>query len=252
MKLYGLIGYPLTHSFSQAYFTRKFEELGLKDCRYQNFPIERIGDVQKLLSSEEDLQGLNVTIPYKEEIIPYLDVLSHDADAIGAVNTICFESAGFAGYNTDWIGFTQSLTPMMTQWEKPPSALILGSGGSAKAVAYALILLKIPYVMISRWRRETGITYDELTDDLIEASHLIINTTPLGMSPKTEGAPDLNYRAIGPRHLLYDLIYNPAQTLFLRKGHEQGAQIKNGLDMLQFQAEASWALWQRNEEGFSF
>ena len=252
MKLFGLIGYPLVHSFSQAYFTRKFEELRLHDHRYQNFPIERLEDFPKLLSTETDLHGLNVTIPYKELIIPYLDVLSHDVEVIGAVNTICFESAGLVGYNTDWIGFKQSLTPSLGLWSKLPSALILGTGGSAKAVGYALIQLNIPYLMVSRKRRATGLTYEELTDDIIADSLLIINTTPVGMSPKTETAPVLNYQAITPRHLLFDLIYNPAQTLFLRKGQEHGAQVKNGLEMLQYQAEASWALWQSNLEGFSY
>jgi shikimate dehydrogenase len=252
MKLFGLIGYPLTHSFSQAYFSLKFDELGLHDHRYRNFPLEHIEDFPKLLVSEDDLAGLNVTIPYKEEIIPYLDTLSPEAEAIGAVNIICFGSAGLLGFNTDWIGFKESLEPDLRNWQKTPSALILGTGGAAKAVSFALATLGIPYVMVSHRRRLTGVTYEEVSGDLIAKSLLIINTTPLGMPQFADSAPPLDYQAIGEYHLLYDLIYNPAQTPFLKRGEERGARTKNGLDMLHIQAEASWELWMKHQRGFSF
>jgi len=252
MKIFGLIGYPLTHSFSEAYFTQKFQALGLSDHVYRNFPISRIEDFPKLLVAEEELGGLNVTIPYKESIIQYLDSLSAEAERIGAVNTICFGSAGLLGQNTDWIGFKASLEPLLSHWDKTPSALILGTGGAAKAVRFALTNLRIPYVMISRNRTSVGLTYDELTDDLISRSLLIINTTPLGAYPAIAEAPEISYEAIGADHLLYDLIYNPAQSTFLKKGEERGARTKNGLEMLQIQADASWVLWQQNQMGHTF
>lgn len=252
MKIFGLIGYPLTNSFSEEYFTQKFQALGLSDHVYRNFPLSRVEDFPKLLVTEEEMSGLNVTIPYKESIIPYLGSLSAEAEAIGAVNTISFGSAGLLGQNTDWIGFKASLEPLLSHWDKTPSALILGTGGASKAVAYALTTLRIPYVMISRNRTSLGLTYDELKDDLVSRSLLIINTTPLGTYPMTGEAPEISYDSIGAGHLLYDLTYNPAQSTFLRKGQERGAGTKNGLEMLQIQAEASWVLWQQNQMGHTF
>ncbi len=252
MKFFGLIGYPLTHSFSQSYFSQKFETLGLHDHVYKNFPLKTVEDFPKLLASEEEFSGLNVTIPHKEAIIPYLDTLSPEAEAIGAVNTICFGNPGLSGHNTDWIGFKESLEPYLSIWEKTPSALILGTGGAAKAVAFAMTKLNIPFILVSRKRRDTGITYHELNADLIAKSFLIVNTTPIGMHPMTDSSPLQDYSAIGKEHLLYDLIYNPAQSLFLKTGAERGARTKNGLEMLHLQAEASWNLWLKNQIGFSF
>lgn len=252
MIVYGLIGYPLEHSFSQAYFTQKFRESGLADHVYRNFPLVSIADFPKLIATEPELHGLNVTIPHKESVIPYLNDLSTDAEEIGAINTICFESHGLVGYNTDWIGFKRSLEPLLSLWPGPPEALILGTGGSSKAVAYALSRLGIRYTIVSRERRVSGLTYAELSDSLISATNLIINTTPLGMSPKTGDAPPLPYNALTAKHLLYDLIYNPAQSQFLTEGQARGARIKNGLEMLQIQADEALALWQRNSSGLSY
>ena len=244
MKLYGLIGYPLSHSFSAPYFTRKFEQLGLGDHVYRNFPLERIEDFTELLKREPDLNGLNVTIPYKESVMLYLDAIAPEASEIGAVNTICFTQEGISGHNTDWIGFKDSLEPLLSFFHEKPSALILGTGGASKAVAYALGQLEISWIKISRRRAKDLLHYDDLSDELLSNTHLIVNTTPLGMTPDVDVCPPLNYDIISEYHLLYDLVYNPAQTLFLRNGESRGAQTKNGLDMLHLQAEAAWALWQ--------
>jgi shikimate dehydrogenase len=244
MHLYGLIGYPLTHSFSRDYFTSKFKALGLSDHVYQNFPLRRIEEFPGLLVTEENLRGLNVTIPYKETIIPYLHVVAQEARDIGAVNTICFESIGLVGYNTDWLGFRDSLIQLLDRFERKPSALILGSGGSAKAVAFALAALGIAFTVVSRYKKAAVISYDELPGELVAQSHLIINTTPLGMNHLSDMLPGIDYDALTSQHLLYDLIYNPEVTPFLKKGLEKGAAIKNGLEMLYRQADAGWTLWQ--------
>lgn len=244
MKVYGLIGYPLGHSFSAEYFSRKFVEMGLDDRVYRNFPLSEITRFPALIAEHENLCGLNVTIPYKSAVIPYLDRLSVEAAGIGAVNTICFRGDEMTGHNTDLIGFRDTLLPLLGE-NVPERALILGSGGSAKTVAYVLRTLNIAFSFVSRNEGPGHLTYAELTPDHIASSHLIVNTTPLGMSPETGAFPAIDYSAISDRHILYDLIYNPAETVFLRKGRDRGAVTKNGLDMLTCQAEASWHLWNR-------
>jgi shikimate dehydrogenase len=252
MHVFGLIGYPLTHSFSKPYFTEKFARLGLTDHAYENFPLEQIENFPKLLATQSELTGLNVTIPYKETIVPYLDSLSSDADKIGAVNTICFESSRLVGYNTDWLGFRAAIMSLKEPPDDTWHALILGTGGGAKAVAYTLADLKIRYTFVSRRRLHFGKTYEELTPALIANARLIVNTTPLGMFPNVDAAPRIPYEALTADHLLFDLIYNPEETMFLRNGRENGARTENGKSMLVFQAEESWKLWQRYPSGFLF
>lgn len=241
MKLrrqYGLIGYPLSHSFSPGYFAEKFANEGISDAHYDLYPLEQISDVQELLDGS--LSGINVTIPYKEQVIPYLDVLDEEAAAIGAVNTIRFEHGITKGYNTDVYGFEQSLLGAC-EGHLPERALILGTGGAAKAVQYTLEKHKVQFLSVSRTSGD--ITYDKLTSEMIAEHRLIVNTTPLGMYPKDDSCPDIDYKSITQEHVLYDLVYNPTQTLFLKQGKDQGAKTKNGLDMLKLQAERSWQIW---------
>ena len=235
-RKFGLIGYPLTHSFSPGYFARKFTEEEIADAQYDLYPLSQIDEFTSL----KDIVGLNVTIPYKEQVIPYLDELSDEAKSIGAVNTIHFIDGKKVGYNTDVIGFKDSLEPLLNK-EKETSALVLGTGGAAKAVWYVLEQLKIPFYKVSRTKGD--ISYADITSELIRSSHLIVNTTPLGMSPNIDAAPELPYDALSSQHLLYDLIYNPEKTLFLKQGEIHQARIKNGLEMLILQAEASWKIW---------
>jgi len=241
MKVYGLIGYPLSHSFSKGFFAEKFAREGIRDCMYESFPIPEIGDLPALLAQYSDLQGLNVTIPYKQAVMSYLDELSPAAAQIGAVNCIHFKDGRKIGYNTDAIGFRRSLEPLLQPHHN--KALVLGTGGAAKAVQYVLEGLNIPYKLVSRQASADAISYDQL-DAATMASHtLIINTTPLGMYPNVSAAPALPYEQLTDKHLLYDLIYNPAVTAFLQQGADRGATIKNGHEMLILQAEASWEIW---------
>lgn len=240
MKGYGIIGYPLLHSFSPAYFARKFEALGI-DASYQIFELENIVAFPSLLQQHPYLQGLNVTIPYKRSIVPYLDELDEDAAAIGSVNCISISGGKTKGYNTDHTGFRKSLEPLLQPQHN--KALILGTGGSSYAVAYALDRLGIAYQKVSRTKADGTLTYNELDADLLSNHPLIINTTPVGMHPRETECPLASYEGIGNSHLLYDLIYNPALTEFLRRGSELGAAVKNGLEMLHIQAEASWEIW---------
>ncbi len=246
MKKYGLIGYPLGHSFSVPYFQKKFEENGI-DAVYENFPIEDIAQFTSLIEDEGELEGLNVTVPYKEQVIPYLDVLSKTARQIRAVNTIrvCKRDGRVAliGHNTDVIGFERSLKEHLKDHHK--SALVLGSGGSSKAVLFVLEELGIKFRVVSRNQGEGLSTYGDLTADIIKDTPLIINTTPLGMHPQMDTFPDIPYAAITSDHLLFDLVYNPSETRFLALGKEQGAAIVNGYDMLVYQAEGSWDRWNR-------
>lgn len=238
---YGLIGYPLSHSFSPGYFKAKFEQEGIT-ARYELFAIPSIDRYPDLLKHQPDLRGLNVTIPYKELVIPYIDELDSIAKEIGAVNCIYIKDKRSKGFNTDVTGFKQSLLPLLKPWHR--NALVLGTGGASLAVAYVLKELGIAYRFVSRHSRvEENITYADLNADLVAAHQLIINTTPMGMYPDEQSCPDLAYDGIGEMHLLYDLIYNPGKTLFLTKGQQQGAAIKNGLEMLELQAEASWHIW---------
>ena len=240
MKWYGLIGYPLGHSFSKKYFTQKFEREGL-DCRFENFPIEDIELLPGLLQKNPLLLGLCVTIPYKEKVIPFLHELSPDVQQIGACNSIRIRNGKLTGFNTDTTGFKQSLLQQLQPHHT--SALILGTGGASKAVEYVLRQLGIAYTFVSRTAKQGVITYKALTADIIKSHPLIINASPAGTFPDTEVCPDIPYEAIGDQHFLFDLIYNPAKTLFLKRGEERGAAIQNGLDMLIAQAEASWKLW---------
>jgi len=242
MRRYGLIGYPLSHSFSQRYFTGKFEKEGLSDCSYSNFPIASINELPGVLA-DPDLRGLNVTIPYKQQVIPYLTVLSPVVEAIGACNCIRIEGGVRTGYNTDVVGFERSLVKKLSSHHQ--QALVLGSGGASKAVEWVLQQLGIAYRLVSRQPRpDTGdLGYDDLDAGLLACYPLIVNTTPLGMYPKVNECPPLPYEAIGPRHYLYDLVYNPDRTLFLRHGEARGAAVENGHEMLVLQAEESWRIW---------
>lgn len=244
-RLYGLIGYPLTHSFSQNYFNQKFESERI-DARYINFEIPDIGDLMEVVAEYPNLCGLNVTIPYKEQVIPYMDEMDGDAAKIGAVNVIKFirgngGSLKFKGYNSDIIGFTDSIVPLLKPCQR--KALILGTGGAAKAVRQGLLNLGIEPVFVSRTPREGVLTYADLTPDVMAEHLIIVNTTPLGMYPHVDTAPDIPYDELTPDHLCYDLLYNPDETLFMKRAAENGAEVKNGLEMLLLQAFASWRIW---------
>lgn len=239
-KTYGLIGKKLSHSFSADFFNRKFKREKI-EAEYLNFELPTIKAIEMIFVEYPNLRGLNVTIPYKEAVVPYLDELSPAAEEAGAVNTIQFKGHKRIGHNTDVIGFEASLKPLLKPYHQ--KALVLGTGGAAKAVVYVLRKLGIAYQLVSRKAGANQITYDEVTPKTIEEYSLIINTTPLGMAPHLDAAPELPYEAIGPRHLLYDLIYNPEATLFLQKGKAQGAPTKNGLEMLEKQALAAWGIW---------
>ena len=238
--LYGLIGYPLSHSFSPAYFKKKFAEQGI-DAVYELFPIEHINEFPELLQKNPGIKGLNVTTPHKITVIDYLEELDNVATQIGAVNCIVIKDGIKKGYNTDAIGFEQSLNPLLQP--QHTHALILGTGGSSRAVAYTLTQLGIPFQKVSRHEAKGVLTYEKLTTDIIAQHKLIINTTQLGMYPLADAAPLIPYDGIGEHHLLYDLIYNPEESKFLSLGAERGAVIKNGFEMLQLQAEAGWLIW---------
>lgn len=246
MRTFGLVGFPLSHSFSETYFSEKFFRENIKDCCYVNFPLENICDIVGLIKNTPDLSGLNVTIPYKQDVIDYIDEIDGNAKKIGAVNTIKIcssENAVFTkGYNTDCVGFEISLKPLLRKHHK--TALILGSGGASKAVKFVLDSKGISYTQVSRTKSDIQtLTYNELNKEVMSSHQLIVNTTPLGMYPDSGQSPDIPYELITPEHLLYDLIYNPAETLFLKKGAAQGAQTKNGLEMLYLQAEKAWEIW---------
>jgi shikimate dehydrogenase len=237
---YGLVGYPLTHSFSPAYFNSKFQQEGI-DAVYHSFPIPDISHLPQLLQTHPQLHGLNVTIPYKQSVISYVKELDAVAETIGAINCIAIHNGSTKGYNTDVIGFEQSLLPLLQP--QHTHALVLGTGGASKAVTYVLDKLGINYQMVSRTEGAGCMSYNDLSDALIATHTLIINTTPLGMNPDIDVMPAIQFRSIGTGHLLYDLIYNPEETLFLKTGRLQGAQTKNGLEMLHLQAEAAWQIW---------
>ena len=244
MDKYGLIGYPLGHSFSISYFNEKFENEDI-DAVYENFEIPRIEDIKEIVDSNPELKGLNVTIPYKEQVLKYLKSISPEAKAIGAVNVIRIEHKSnksiLRGYNSDVIGFTKSIAPILNTFHK--KALILGTGGAAKAVQYGLQSLGLETMYVSRTKKRHAMTYEEVTPEIIQAYNVIVNCTPLGMYPHIEEYPKLPYEAMDNHHLLYDLLYNPDETLFLKKGKAQGATVKNGLEMLLLQAFASWEIW---------
>lgn len=246
MRLYGLIGYPLGHSFSQKYFSEKFAREGIADARYELFPIENVAALPALVAEHPDLKGLNVTIPHKETVIPLLHELDETARQVGAVNCIKFENQQLKGFNTDVTGFEQSLrTAGKGQWSGAgTAALILGAGGASKAVAYVLKKQGIPFLFVSRNPAGEGrISYEAIRQLPLAYYRLIVNTTPLGMAPNTGTCPDLPFEQLGPQHLVYDLVYNPAETLLLQRAKEKGCIVKNGLEMLHLQAEAAWQIW---------
>jgi shikimate dehydrogenase len=244
MALYGLIGYPLSHSFSGTYFNRKFQDAKLSGNKYRLFPLPDISDFPNLLADQPELAGLNVTIPHKITVLQFLHEVDKEAAGIGAVNCIGISDEGkyLTGFNTDIYGFRESLKPLLRSQHK--RALVLGTGGASKAITQALKQLGIEYISVSRTPSgENQLAYPDLTEEIISQHTLIINTTPLGTYPETSACPALPYLFIGKDHLLFDLVYNPAETLFLKQGKLQGAAIKNGLEMLQLQAERSWEIW---------
>jgi shikimate dehydrogenase len=242
MKKYGLIGFPLSHSFSKIYFADKFVREGITGCVYENFPLQNIDELPALLRAEPLLCGLNITIPYKQQVIPFL----HEADAVvqatGACNCIRIRNGRLQGFNTDVTGFEKSFVPHL----KPhhTRALVLGTGGAAKAVEYVLHQKNIAYKNVTRQKKsDTQFSYDELSEAILQQYRILINTTPLGMFPKVDESPALPYHFITPQHYLFDLIYNPSETKFLQEGKQRGAITENGSDMLTIQAEASWRIW---------
>ena len=249
MDKYGLIGYPLGHSFSVSFFNEKFANEGI-NARYINFEIPHIEALPEILASNPELCGLNVTIPYKQKVISYLDELSPEARAIGAVNVIRITHKGrntiLKGFNSDVIGFTRSIEPMLESIHK--KALILGTGGASRAIEYGLKSLGLETQFVSRTKKEGCITYEEVTPEIVKEYNVIVNCTPLGMYPKADTCPDLPYEAMDSHTILYDLIYNPDETLFLKKGAQYGADTKNGLEMLLLQAFASWDFWNGEEQ----
>lgn len=244
MKLFGLIGHPLSHSFSKKYFEEKFKKEGIEDCKYELFDLENCTELARVIDSNPDLIGLNVTIPHKEKAISLLDEIDSIAQEIGAVNTIRIDqfSKKLKGYNTDYFGFKNSLKPFLNHHHE--RALILGTGGASKAVEYALKDLNISCLKVSRNPQyDNEISYDEVNEFVILHHKLIVNTTPLGMSPNTTDCPNIPYEQLSENHFLYDLVYNPDETVFLRKGREKGCLTLNGLSMLKLQAEKAWEIW---------
>lgn len=243
MKHFGLIGFPLGHSFSKKYFTQKFSDEKI-DASYELYELENIQNFPQLVQ-QIDFSGLNVTIPYKEQIIPFLDELDDTARAIGAVNVIKFSRTGnqihLKGYNSDAIGFLESIRPHIKPWHQ--EALILGTGGASKAIKYGLEQMGIMSTFVSRTAKPDMLTYSQLTPEIIETHTLIVNATPLGTFPKTDECPDIPYHCLTPKHLLFDVVYNPEKTLFLQQAEQQGCTIVNGSGMLTGQAIAAWNIW---------
>jgi len=246
MKKFGLIGYPLTHSFSKKYYDAKMEREHISGIDYQLYALPNIEAFAELLKNEPLLAGVNVTIPYKVAVLPFVDHLSPEAAAIGAVNCIRIERLAdkapvLTGYNTDVFGFLESLKPLLRPRQR--RALVLGSGGAAKAVMYALGLLGVDYTVVSRNASPGQLSYEQVDAPVLADHRVIINTTPLGTYPAVDSCPPLPYTHLGTQHLLYDLVYNPPETEFLRRGQAQGAATKNGLEMLELQAERNWEIW---------
>lgn len=243
-NLYGLIGYPLTHSFSKKYFTEKFEQMGISHLhKYELFEMEDANEFPELFRKYPNLRGINITIPHKQSVFGFLDELDHSASNVGAVNVVKKDGNKLIGFNSDFYGFQRSLIEFMGSVPEDLKALVLGNGGAAKAVIAALEDLKVPVQLVSRKASKEAIDYNE-AKLAIEDHHLIVNCTPLGTYPKTEASPDLAYEKLTDRHFLFDLVYNPAETRFMQKGIEQNARVKNGYDMLVYQAEKSWEIWQ--------
>jgi shikimate dehydrogenase len=238
---YGLVGKQISYSFSKGYFTQKFKEMDIQHHTYENFDLDEISDFKNLIESNKNLKGINVTIPYKESIIPYLHKLTPKARKIGAVNTIKFTKKGLKGYNTDIYGFKESISPLLKKQHK--RALILGTGGASKAVSFVFSELGIKHKFISRNPKKNQLGYDKLNGKVFQKYTILVNCTPLGTFPNIMDKPAIPYEFINKRHLLFDLIYNPEKTAFLLQGEKQGATISNGLRMLELQAEKSWVIW---------
>lgn len=248
MRKFGLIGYPLGHSFSKKYFAEKFSVKKINDCSYENYPLENLKLLQNLLSAESDLCGLNVTIPYKSEIISYLDSIEPEANEIGAVNVLKIKRLNgvikLSGYNSDVTGIRDSLLPYINGTVS--NAIVLGTGGSSRAVCYVLIKYGFKVTLISRNKKPGVLAYSDISSGLINSADLIINTTPLGMFPNTDSKPDIDYSLLKKKHVLFDLVYNPELTSFLKIGKEMGCTTINGIKMLHSQAERAWAIWNDN------
>lgn len=246
METFGILGYPLGHSFSKKYFTDKFKNDGI-DADFLNFELPLINEFPKILDQHKDLKGFCVTIPYKQDVIQFLDEVEPLAKRIGAVNSVQIirenNKTKLVGYNTDIHGFMESLRPLLNGAK--PKALILGTGGVSKAVATGLEEMDIPYRFVSRTARENRLSYEMLTPEIMREYHLIVNCTPLGTFPKNDTCPDIPYQLLSKEHFLFDVVYNPAETLFMKKGADQGAKTLNGLQMLHLQAERNWAIWNR-------
>lgn len=244
-RTFGLIGYPLSHSFSKKFFAEKFENEQIAGCTYELFPIENAEAILSLTKENPSLCGLNVTIPHKVAVMPFINELDDAAAEIGAVNCIKINQTEtgiwLKGYNTDAYGFAESLKPLLEQQHQ--KALLFGDGGATKAIKYVLKQLGIPYLVVARRQLETTIRYEDVDQGILDEYKLLINTTPLGMSPNTESYPPIPYQYLSNQHLAYDLVYNPEETVFLTKAKAQGAKIKNGLEMLYLQAERSWYIW---------
>lgn len=246
MKRYGLIGHPLKHSQSRILFNEKFEHEGL-DCRYQNFDIQSVDEIKEVMERYPDLCGFNVTIPYKEAIIPLLDDIDPTAKEVGAVNVVTIREGKLKGYNTDIYGFEQLLERAL-KGKTVDHALVLGTGGASKAVRYVLKKKDIPYSTVSRSPERGDLTYDTLTDEILRQNHLIINTSPLGMAPQWENFPELHYQALTGKHILIDLIYNPKVTAFMELGKTWGAKVYNGMQMFEEQAKKTWEIFNYDEK----
>ena len=243
-KQYGLIGKDIEYSFSRKYFIEKFNsDVNLSNCSYKNFDIEFIDQINNFVN-DKNISGLNVTIPYKEEIIPYLDDLSDEAREIGAVNTICFENNRRKGYNTDIYGFTESLK--VNSINNIDSMIILGTGGASKTIIYFCKKKNIPYKIVSRKKSNDYLSYKEINHNFFRGNVLIVNCTPVGTYPDIDKCPDLPYNLLNEENILYDLVYNPSETLYIKKGKEMGCKTLNGYEMLKFQAEMSWNLWTKS------
>ena len=238
---FGLLGRNISYSFSRGYFGKKFAAEGLEDHSYENFDLDKISEFPGLVQANSDLRGLNVTIPYKEEVIPYLNTLDPIALQVGAVNTIAFEAEGLKGYNTDTYGFKNAILPLLNKTHK--AALVLGTGGASKAVTFVLKDLGFDYLMVSRKPVAQQLHYADIDKKVLQEHTIVINCTPLGTFPRVEDRPDIPYDFIGTEHLLFDLIYNPEKTAFLKAGALRGATTSNGLHMLEQQAEEAWKIW---------
>jgi shikimate dehydrogenase len=240
MTKYGIIGYPLGHSFSRGFFTEKFARESI-DAQYLNFEIPDVAMLSDVLRDNPELRGLNVTLPHKQAVIPLLDEMSEEAMEIGAVNVIRVRNGKLKGFNSDIIGFTNSIKPLLQPHHR--KALVLGTGGASKAIRVGLNRLGIEWTYVSRSPRDGMVTYEDITAKTLQEYTVIVNCSPVGMFPKVDAAPAIPYELLSPQHLLFDCVYNPEETLFMKKGRKQGATVKNGLEMLHLQAIASWNFW---------